>query len=186
MTLRCLVALIVLALAACGSSPKTHFFTLDATPAEGQARHAGNRTPIEVGHVDLPSTLDRQSMVTRGAGNQVNVSDQDRWSGPLDELVQRALTADLRQRLPEGQVFASGDPTPKGTRTLTVNVQRFTADPSNNVVLEADWSLQSSGKSAGPRHESISAPLSGQGGEAVANAMSRALGQLADRVAASS
>ena len=92
---------LVLAMTACGSSPKTHFYTLDAVPATQHADHAARSdVPVTVGRVELPGTLDRLSIVTRGDRNQVSVSDQDRWAAPLDELVRRALTDDLRMRLP--------------------------------------------------------------------------------------
>jgi uncharacterized protein len=175
--------LLVLALVACGSSPKTRFFALDAVTAQSTSSQASFSAPIEVGHVDLPGELDRLSMVRRGAGNRVEVSDQDRWAAPLDELVRRALTADLRARLPQAHVLAAGDPAPPGTRTLTLNVQQFMASDAGHVVLDADWNLQRSGERPHVRHERIETPLEGQDGEAVAAAMSRALAELADRIA---
>lgn len=178
------VLVLMFAVTACGSSPPTHFYTLRSEPSGTSATYPSRRAPIEVGHVDLPGTLDRQSMVTGGAGSRVNVSDQNRWSAPLDELVRRAVTGDLRQRLPEGQVLAPGDQMPKDGRTLTLNVQQFMADASGQVALEADWSLQSSDRRTPARHESLHVPVNGEGGQAVADAMSRALGQLADRIAA--
>jgi hypothetical protein len=184
MSIRLAALSALLVLGACGSSPKTNFFTLDAVHAVSRAASAPGRAPIQVGHVDLPGTLDRQAMVTRGPGSQINVSDQDRWSAPLDELVRRAITEDLRQRLPAGRVLAPGDPTTKGTRTLMLNVQRFAADPSGQVVLEVDWGLQAPGQQAHVRHEAIRTTVNGQGGGAIADAMSRALGELADRIAA--
>jgi uncharacterized lipoprotein YmbA len=81
------------------------------------------------------------------------VSDQDRWAAPLDDLVRRAVTSDLRELLPPGRVLAEGDPMPPGGRTLVLNVQQFMADESGTVALEADWSLQQSGKPAVTRHE---------------------------------
>ncbi len=178
------VLLLILALPACGSSPKTHFYTLDKTPAKHTITPGHNVASLEVGDVNLPSTLDRLALVTRGTGNQVNVSDQDRWAAPLDELVRRALTADLRERLPAGSVLAPGDPTSQGARTLMLNVQQFMADSTGHVVLEADWSLQRADKPGGVRHEAIQTTTNGQGAEAIADAMSRALGELADRITA--
>lgn len=178
--MRLAILLLVLAIAGCGSSPKTQFYTLDAVDG---ARAGGSASPIEVGHVDLPATLDRQGIVTHANGDRVDISDRDRWAAPLDELVRRALTEDIRDRLAHGTVLAAGDPAPPGTRTLTVNVQQFMPDASGHVVLEADWSWQRGGKPGLPRHASIQTPMHGQGGEAIADAMSRALGQLADTIA---
>jgi uncharacterized lipoprotein YmbA len=174
-----LLAPLVLALGACGSSPKTQFYTLDPV---GGAPTTAHGTPLQIGHVDLPGALDRQSIVTHAAGNRVDISDQDRWAAPLDELVRRALTEDMRTRLPHGTVLTAGDTAPPGTRTLKLNVQQFMPDTSGDVVLDADWGLEHSGKTGTPRHASIQTRMDGHGGEAIANAMSRALGQLADDI----
>jgi uncharacterized protein len=177
--MRLAVLLLMLTLAGCGSSPKTRFYTLD--PVDG-ARATSGGAPIQLGHVALPGALDRQSIVTHATGNRVDISDQERWAAPLDELVRRALAADMRARLPNGIVLAEGDPTPAGTRTLVLNVQQFMPDASGKVLLEVDWTLQHAGKPGVPRHLSIQTQMHGQGGEAIADAMSRALGQLADDI----
>jgi hypothetical protein len=184
MIARLSILLLAFALTACGSSPKTQFYTLDAAPEKGAIRHGPVPTPIEVGHVNLPSTLDRQSMVRQESGERLYISDQERWAAPLDELTRRVLTEDLRDRLPPGSVLAPGDATPPQIRTLLLNVQRFMADPAGRVALETDWTLQQPRNPAMPRHESILVPMKGSDGEAVAEAMSRALGELADRVVA--
>jgi hypothetical protein len=177
--MRLTALLLMLSLAGCGSSPKTQFYTLNFVDG---VRIAAGGPPIQLGHVDLPGALDRQSIVTHATGNRVNIADQDRWVAPLDELVQHALAADMRARLPHSMVLAAGDPTLAGARTLTLNVQQFMPDASGKVVLDVDWNLQHAGKSSAPRHLSIQTPMHGQGGEAIAEAMSRALGLLADDI----
>lgn len=179
------VLLLALSLGACGSSPKTHFYTLGPVPAAAPARPAASGDPIVVGHVELPATLDRQSMVTRGPGDRLIVSDQDRWAAPLDQLVQSALTQDLRARLSATTVLAPGDPTPPDVRIVVLNMQRFIADESGQVVLDTDWTVQQKGRPETARHEVVRATVAGVGGEATAAAMSRTLGELADRIAAS-
>jgi uncharacterized protein len=177
--MRVAILLLALMVVGCGSSPATRYYTLD--PVHG-TQVAFTGAPIQLGHVELPATLDRQSIVTHAAGNRLEISEQDRWAAPLDELVRRALAENLRDRLPRGIVIAAGDPTPPGTRTLVVNVQRFMPDASGKVVLDVDWTVQYAGKFGVPRHLSMQTELDGQGGEAVADAMSRALGQLADDI----
>lgn len=180
-----MMLVLAVAMTACGGSPKTHFYTLDAVPAAQPAEHAARSdVPVTVGRVELPGTLDRLSIVTRGDRNQVAVSDQDRWAAPLDELVRRALTDDLRMRLPPDSVLAPGDSAPNGTRSVALNVQHFMADQSGRVDLDADWTVQRRDKPGTPQHAAIQVNASGQGGGATAAAMSQALGELADRIAA--
>ena len=180
-----IVLVIAVTMTACGRSPKTHFYTLDAVPAAPRAEHAARSdAPVTVGRVELPGTLDRLSIVTRGDRNQVSVSDQDRWAAPLDELVRRALTDDLRMRLPPGTVLAPGDGAPNGARSLALNVQHFMADQSGRVDLDAEWTLQRRDKPGAPQHAAIQVNATGQDDGATAAAMSQALGELADRIAA--
>lgn len=171
-------------LGGCGSSPRTHFYTL--TPA-ADGRLAAGGHPIRmvaVGDVRLPAELDRLSLVTQGSGSRIIVSDTDRWAAPLDQLLRRALTADLSARLPPGSVLAPGDPMPRNARVLTLNVRRFMADPSGRVSLDADWAIESGNARTVPHHVSVAADAADTGGEAVAMAMSQAVGKLADRIAA--
>jgi hypothetical protein len=178
--------ILVMLLAGCGSSPKTHFYTLGpVAPGSHAIPVAATGAPVQVGHVALPATLDRLSLVTHGPGDQVIVSDHDQWAAPLDELVQRALTADLRARLGPDHVLAPGDPPPpQGVRGLLLHVQRFAADANGQVLLDVDWDVEHGGKRSTPHHEEIRVDGSGQGGEAIARAMSQAVAVLADRVAA--
>lgn len=180
-----LVLSVVGCLCGCGSSPKTQFYTLVPVPAESEVAVVPAGSPLVVGHVALPGTLDRTALVTRGPGPAVNVSDKDRWAAPLDELVRRALTGDLRGRLGAAQVLAPGDPTPPGgVRRLVVTMQHFSADSSGRVVLEADWTLAAGNPpKAGPiHHVRIIEDAGSDKGEAVATAMSRALGAVSDNV----
>lgn len=178
-----------LLVAGCGSSPKTHFYTLvPETPAA--ADPAPTHGPkLRVGRIELPSTLDRTSLVTLGPGTAVSVSDQDRWAAPLKELVQRTLTADLRARLGPSRILDPGDPTPPaGVHIVALNLQAFGADSSGEVVLAGDWTLA---RSAGGSQRVLGVhPVtlrdsagSTQAGP-VSAAMSGVLGKLADRIAA--
>ena len=181
-----LILILVLPIASCGTSPKTHFYTLTPVPPAENAHPAALRgPPLQVGNVSLPGALDRQSIVTRGPGARVIVSDQNRWAAPLDELTQRALTADLRDRLGPNHVLGPGDPAPPGgLRVLTLNVQQFSADSAGAVVLETDWTISTGRppKAGRSRHEVIKAQASPEHPDAVAAAMSQALGELADRI----
>ena len=175
---------LMLCLAACGSSPKTRFYALEPLPSTQSPSVRAPTAPVVVDHVELPSMLDRLSLVTEGPGNQISVSDTERWAAPLDEQVRRTLTADLQQHLSAGSVLAAGDPAPAGTRTITLNVQQFIADASGQVSLEADWSLHAKNTTSSVRRVSIHVASQGQGGDAIAASMSRALAQLADRMSA--
>ena len=176
--------LVLFFLAACGSSAKTNFYALEPLPSAQPVSAQGPDTPVSVDRVELPAMLDRLSLVTEGPGNRISVSDTDRWAAPLDEQIRRTLTEDLRRRLPEGTVLAAGDPTPPGTRMITLNVQQFVVDATGQVTLEADWSLHDGERTGDVRHVRLRVATEGRGGDAIAASMSRALGELAERISA--
>lgn len=177
---------LALLLAGCGSPP-TRFYVLTPTQGAGEPGGFGRAAPVVVGRVQLPGDLDRDSLVTRIGPNQLNVSDQDRWAGPFDEMIQRVLAADLGTRLPSGTVLAPGDPVPSGgARSVAVTIRQFVGDSAGRVVLEADWSLVSA-KTQRPEarhHEFLTANAGSGQPPAIVAAMSRLVGELADRIAA--
>ena len=143
--------------------------------------------PIQVGDVALPGTLDRHSLVTRGPGTTLNVSDQDRWAAPLDELIRRAMTSDLRDRLGIERVLAPGDPRPRGAvLVVALNIQRFSGDSTGDVVLETDWTIGKTtpGSAIQTHHARLHVKAGSDTPDAITAAMSQALGQLADTIAA--
>jgi uncharacterized protein len=183
------VLLTLCLLAGCSGSPPTQFYTLDpvsaAVPAPTSTPTRSHR-PIVIGQVQLPPTLDRLSLVTRTGPDQLAVSDENRWAAPLDDIVRRTLAADLAARLPPGSVLAPGDPVPSsGARTLTVDVQDFIPD-QRHVTLNARWTLLA-GTPPRPvltKREMIDMTAASPTTAAEVAAMSRALGTLADRIAA--
>ena len=140
-----------------------------------------------VRRVAIPDALDRSEIVTELGSGQVAVSGADRWVAPLDGMIQSVLTADLRQRLGDAAVLAPGDPAPPGgARSVTVNVRRFVADGTGQVTLAADYALMASNamRSGVARHAGIVIDAGSARAEAVVPVVSRALGRLADRIAA--
>jgi len=184
--MRWALLLTLTALVACGSSPKTEFYTLVSVKPTTTARMDAKGPPIQVGRVDLPSTLDRTALVIQGSDAHVIVSDRDRWAGPLDTLVRQALSDDLRARLGTAAVLAPGDPAPPSkVRQLLVVIERFSADSAGRVVLEADWTVGSGNppRPGARHHERVEENAGSTQGGSVAAAMSRALGLLADAIA---
>lgn len=173
-------------LSACGHSPPTNYYVLKAEPpASGRAGPGAAAAPVCVAAVHLPSLLDRLGMVRSAGGGKVDISDQDRWAAPLDDMTRRVLAEDLAARLGGGEVVFPRSPKPKGCRDLVVDVQEFQPAGSGRTILTARWSLIPDGGT----HPSIEEPvqLADSGGADAASevaAMSRLLGRLADRIAA--
>ena len=186
MTARLAFTVSLLVLAACGTSPPTRFFTLEPVPPSASPASIEG-APITVDAVHLPGVLDRLEVVRQAGPNRLDVSERDRWGAPLDQMSRRVLAQDLAARAPPGLIVRPGAAKPDGpSRALTVSVQEFDVDPAGHAVLDAGWTLLA-GNPPKPmrRHrERIEVGGAAGGSDAQAAAMSRALGQFADRIVA--
>jgi uncharacterized lipoprotein YmbA len=174
-----------LLLAGCGSSPPSHFYVLTADPVPPRSASAHGMT-VAIGRVSLPGALDRPAMARRRGGNEIVYSEEERWAGPLDDMVRRALADDLAARLPAGIALVDSAAKPPPGITIAIEMSRFDADEAGTVTLAARWeTLGPTGRPLGPAREStIVQPGSGKDAAAVANTMSRAVSDLAARIAA--
>ena len=182
--MRAALALAVILIGGCGSSPPTRFYTLDA---ETSADAPGARldAPLKVDAVHVPPMLDRNEMVRGESHNELRISAQDRWAADFGEMARRVLTEDLQSRLPAGAVIAPESPAPQGARGLVVDILTFQPQTAGMLVLAADWTLLE-GAPATPvlqRSVRLTAPAGASAGSQAA-AMSRLLAKLADNIAA--
>jgi uncharacterized lipoprotein YmbA len=157
------------------------------TPANANANAGGSANAgangsglpaIRVARVTLPGEVDRAELVQRIDANRLRLAEEDRWAAPLAEMVRRTLTDDLRSRVPA----ASGEPD-----ALSVDIEEFIGDANCSVSLRATWSLTRAGAHQPATHgyEAIRTDASGACTVgAIPDAMSRALGELSNRIAA--
>jgi hypothetical protein len=174
-------------LAACSSAP-SHYYVLTPQPPTIRpgAETLAGATTVAIGAVKLPGALDRPQIARRIGPNQLDYAENERWAGPLDEMVRRVLAADLRSRLPPGVAMVDNSSAAPANLTIAVDLLRFDADKSGRVTLEAGW--ETLGKNAAvvgtPSDATIVEPASGSDTAALAATMSRAIGDFADRIAA--
>lgn len=171
---------VVLLLAGCASTPTTY---LALAPVPGPTVTLSG-SPVAVARVAMPAAIDRLYLTTATGPTTLNVASHARWAAPLGGEARSALTLDLASRLPEVTVLMPGDPVPHGTRVVSVNVSKFLPEPGH-VVLDADWRV-----TAGDDHRTVASGRAhirvptGHTPPEQAEAMSAALGRLADRIAA--
>ena len=180
-----LVGLVFL-LTGCGSSPPSHFYVLTADPVPQRAAPVASVNTVALGRITLPSALDRPQIARRRGGNEIVFSEEERWAGPLDDMMRRVLADDLAARLPAGVMLVESSAKPPPGVTIALDVSRFDADESGAVTLTVRWeALGRNGAPLGaPRESTVVEPGSGGGGAAVAATMSRAVAALAARIAA--
>ena len=172
-----------LATAACGSSPPTRYYVLDAIAPQGARPHPIAR-PVRVAAVHLPDELDRLEIVSRLGPNRLQLRGQDRWAAPLDDMSRRVLAQDLVERLPPGAVILPRSPAPRDVRQIVVDVQRFAAASDGSARLQGAWSLQDPNGALARHAFDLQAQTSDASAKGQAAAMSRLLATLADHIAA--
>ncbi len=109
------VALSVLLLAACGTSPPTRFYALDA-PGAAPGVRALPGPSIAVGPVTVPEAVDRVQLVTRRAANEVRIEEFSQWAAPIGAEVARVVAEQISLQRPDARVA----PSPPHRRSPTI------------------------------------------------------------------
>lgn len=184
--LLCACVLVGIGIAGCGHSSPTRYVTLDATPARAPLSTVA-MAPVQLSAVHIPAVLDRPEVVAQTAPNRLAIDDNDRWGAPLGQMMRSTLAQDLLPRLPAGAFIFPDAPAPAGTRTLVVTVLDCNANPGGTLTLQVAWTLLSGqpARTTLTQHAALSAQLEGHDAAAQAAALSRVLGELADRIAES-
>jgi uncharacterized protein len=168
------------ALPAACTSPNPVLYTLAIVP--GPTR-AVSPLRIELREIALAHYLERSQIVRSSEDFRLDVLGIDWWGEPLDAMMSRVLVQELSQRLPESTVFAENSAisiTPDAS--VELNIQRFDEDQTGAVVLLAQVAVAGRRTVARTMRFAVMPPAPGTAGQV--SAMSTALGQLADAIAA--
>lgn len=177
-------ALLAGLLVGCASSPPVQFYALEPAVVASPTEH-DSQGVLQITRVRIPPMLDRQQIVRESAPYRVEINDQNRWSAPVDQMVQQVLTRDLLRILPPGQVALPRAPTAPDTRRIVVDILRFAADPSNTIQLEANWTVMAAtaDTAACTRYLKLSQAAASASYADIVQAMSAALGQASVQIA---
>jgi uncharacterized lipoprotein YmbA len=138
-----LIASLLVVLAACGSSPKTDFYVLNADHGSVvQAANVGTGPAVGVWRVKLPDLLDRSEIVTRDNQFKVKMADFSWWAGSLAQNMTLLITAELSQLLQSNRIVTSPWPSyQKNDYQIVIRVERFDGELGGEVVLRGLWSI---------------------------------------------
>ncbi len=173
-------------LGGCASGPPTQLMTTSAV-AEPAHPYAG--PPVPVGRVTIPPQLDRL-WLTRSEGNgYLHVSNATRWAAPLAVLIRHTLSIDLSPSLAPSNVIIPGEPEPRKsyvTLSIMITRLRISSPPHGAAHLDmsAVWALTRPHLPPQMHHLRITL-ASASDSESAADALSRAIGKLADSIAIS-
>jgi uncharacterized lipoprotein YmbA len=170
-------------LGACAVSHPDHFYILSTQPAgAGPARTSPAAPAVLI--VTLPSVVDRPEMVLNTSADDVVVQEHERWAAPLADLVTQTLARDLERRRGDLLVADSSANRARGSVIkVNVDVVQLTVHRGRETSIEAHWRILDprTGKDL-TGGDVFSAPLGQDDYGAVAQALSRCLGLLADRL----
>ena len=180
------IALLLAAVAACGSpAPKERYFTL-AAPDRGGPPPASDKPSIFVGPVSVPEGVDRTQMVLTTGPNQVDVSDEDRWAELPRNAIARAIAQTLGRELGTSRALSSraAAGTPVDYR-VSIEVRRFESSLSDGATIDAVWTITSPDGPARNGHAFAHEPTASPDPAGVAAAHGRALERIARAIARS-
>ncbi len=172
---------------ACAGSPPMRYYTLTEVPASTRLTTTGNPVPVRLDRVTIPTELDRAQMIRRIDATRLQIVENERWAAPLEDIVRRVLSDDLAARLPPDLVANPFEPAIGERRqSLSVDIEELYGDADCAVTLRAAWVLKQpdSQSSRGTEEARIPAAANCSGPGAFPDAMSRALAQVSDRIAA--
>ena len=174
--------LLALTVAAC-SSPLPALYTI--APVQGPMQ-TGAPPVVVVQTIGLARYLDRSQIVRSSEASRLDVQANDWWGEPLGAMLTRVLAEELTQRLPQSTVInEAGAVTASPDAVIEIDVRRLDEDAGGNLILLAQANVNfKSRKSSALRNFRIVVPSSGAGTPELVAAISAAVGQLADGLAA--
>jgi uncharacterized protein len=176
------VAVALLAAQVACSSPNPNLYTI--APVTG-ATVTGAPKAIELRQIGLARFLERSQIVRSSENYRLDVMANDWWGEPLGAMLSRVLVDELSQRLPQSTVFAeTGAVSVTPDATIELNVSRLDENTAGTLVLQAQAAVVKGRGEPVTRAFRFEIPPSdsGVGGEVAA--ISVAVGQLADGLAA--
>ena len=179
------LALLLLSLAGCGSSPKSSFYTLSSETSPGAATASVAPYSVALGAITLPAMLDRPQMVVRVDANRVEIDEFHRWAGPLQQELARVLAVNMAQALGVARVLTNADSAAASADyRVALDIQRFDSTPGSGVTVEAVWTVSRSAR-GGSRsgHALVQEPVTAKDYDALVAAHSRALSRISREIA---
>jgi uncharacterized lipoprotein YmbA len=144
-----LIAVALLAVAGCGTTPPSTFYQLEET-ASTQLSGLERGIAVGVGPVNLATYLDRPQIVIRGAGHKLELSEFNRWAEPLTDSISRVIIVNLSNMLESTRVYKI----PRRNKAIPlefrieIDIARFDGMLGGNALLVARWTLYGQEESA--------------------------------------
>ncbi len=164
----------------------SRFYTLSPRPGAARPRPSTSDLTVVVGPVSVPAYLDRNEVAVRVSASELRYALTERWAEPLAKTVTRVLVENLGAALgTDGVSNVVNASTVTPDYTVELVVVRFEATADGKAELTARWAVRDRARKIvrirQSQHERQATAATVEGG---VNAMSAALGDLSDEIAA--
>ena len=152
------ITILLVLLAACGSSPRSNYYLLTTDVSEAPR---GDSPSLGIGPIAIPDYLNRNGMVYSREGNQLSVSSTDRWAEPLDSGIKRTLAVNLASQLNTQDIrYFPWDTDKAPDYGVSVNLLQLDAN-HQRALIAAEWKVfhPVSGKAVARRIVTLEQPL---------------------------
>jgi hypothetical protein len=143
----------VIALAACGTPPPTHFHSL--MPTEIAARSgapAASGVVVRLEPIRVPAQVDQAQWLVQLGDDSMAVLEQERWASPLRDEFQQALLEELI--VGQGAIDARTQPAPGAAASrVAIDVRRFDSLPGREARIQGSWTITAGDARNGSRCE---------------------------------
>jgi uncharacterized protein len=170
-------------LSACATRQADHFYVLSTQPPGAGSARTSPITPLVL-RVAVSPVFDRAEMIVNTSPDGVAILEHERWAAPLSDLMRQSLARNLEARrsdlLVSGQGVAHAN---EPVAHISVDIVQLTAYLGGRASIEAHWSIVDprSGKDRAGG-EVFTASSNQPDYAALADAISRCLGSLSDRL----
>ncbi|WLH14803.1 PqiC family protein [Pseudomonas hefeiensis] len=129
-----------LLIAACSSVP-TRYYTLMPSPEPHASQAAPAPFQFQLISVQIPVQVDQPGLVIRQTTGQLVILDSERWSAPLADEFQDALSTQLEKQL--GRPDLANMPKDPNLKLISiqVDVKRLDSIPGNQARVDVIWNL---------------------------------------------
>jgi uncharacterized lipoprotein YmbA len=158
-----------LALAACASTPPTHFYTLvgaEPPPPRADAPRTGGPTVL-LDPVKVPPQVEQPQWLLRQPDDTLVLLEQERWVTALPDEVHQALLEILTARF--GAVDARTPGAGAARWRVRVDLSRFDSKPGESRI-DGSWALVRSTRGGASADSATGAAASGTSGAAAPSA----------------
>jgi uncharacterized protein len=180
-----IAALLGLLLTGCANAPSVQFYVLEPLSQTTTSTISTRQRTVGIGPVSVPALLERKQIITRRAGNAVQIAEFQQWASPLQDNLLQTLTRNLSTLQPSNIVRAY----PWSVHGMVdlqviVDIIRFDTTPGESANLEANWTIKNENTHAILKngHSLINHSLSDSSYEGTVHALSKILGEFSQEL----